>query len=1082
MLRIALRYIAFGSVLFGLAGCGWLFGGDDDDLQPAPPLPEVSGMESRVIKVFPGDLVRIEVRMTDAQGQPFEPYSFVVGSQIHRQEGGGGWSEDGTLLCDSPTTIDAPSDGVRVISFTAGQRGQCIISGRVQTCGGRRDTPCVETLSKDLGPVFVEIRGGETDSIVPLQPSVTIVPGEIRPVSAIPMNAPDKDGLLYPSGQDWTVSVADPSVAVVVGPRSVKGVSVGATTLEFRSADAVATIPVTVVDGTVSAPPDGRHRLEVIDFDGVTDTGDIRDVPVTLTYPIYPNKHRMALDPKGWPSAVFEASAVQVQWHTVLHMEWTGSGFGIQQVGEFRESYWQPNYAVDDAGVRYMALQSGVLQGLHMAVQKPGDEPGVWKFTELGRRLDIRNESSDPLIWVNDRQLDMDRERMSIQARKGGGAWLAYVVWIHDASDPVTPCVRMLRLATATATGVEVQDVEEFRFTEGVSGCEATARINGFDVGELLLLPPDPGRNLPRILVLQRQLNQAWSYPWVYDAAGAQWQRSEWPMDSLKTGLSNIYVNPVEAVVPTPTPDGESSRLVWSMNLDSDSDVFDLAHFGWGFGDGPHTVCFCDPGSPLEMFALQNDGNVWVGDGNLSPLIKFTSHGRIVMDWPELQAPIDGQTAEFAAMNYVYGWMADQSRMFFLASHSGYRLDLVTLTPPTMVRDGALDTEGARLGDIYTANPLSLQPYALSDGTVMMYGGARYDLINRHEVDSLSHVWRADPPSGLGGVPWNAVMSAVPTKVFEAPSQFFQVEDRPGTLYGIMREENTPNDLLVESTDGGATWTNRRPLAAWVHGAVQVGKGLAFITHQPVDGADGGRPTEVGIWYLADMTVADPGPVELAERIPVPPSLYSDIGSRLKILPAGDGFMVVMALDAAWRSGRLDIRLFDSVGALLDSNVTELREEMELDVSTAVLAGGEDGEPDLVLLRWDGKSGGVEYTAYHSGDLFRTETSHKLPALWEPPMLTVRLEDGRIGCLGTRNVAAGMERAAWTVSADGATWTEPVLIRPEGGFDQEIWGVTSTPDGRVVVVMGDNQLMRAGGTGLNQIMDGLVLRIAPPAP
>jgi len=54
------------------------------------------------------------------------------------------------------------------------------------------------------------------------------------------------------------------------------------------------------------------------------------------------------------------------------------------------------------------------------------------------------------------------------------------------------------------------------------------------------------------------------------------------------------------------------------------------------------------------------------------------------------------------------------------------------------------------------------------------------------------------------------------------------------------------------------------------------------------------------------------------------------------------------------------------------------------------------------------------------------------------------------------------------------------LLRPEGGFDQEIWGATATRDGRVLVILGDNQLMRAGGTGLDQVMDGIALRLSPP--
>jgi len=1080
MLRVAMRLLAFSMVAFGLVGCGWLAGGDDDQVPDPPPLPSVMGLESRVIDVIPGETVEIRVTMTDASGKPFEPDSFQVWGQIHRLDGGGGWSADGATLCDSPTVIDVPSEGQRLITFVAGQRGQCMIQARVKTCSGVRGSPCIRELSGEYGPVFVNVMGGDTDSIAPLQPSLTIVPGETRPVWAIPMMAPDKDGLRYPSGQPWKISVRDSAVAVVDGERRVKGVAPGTTFLDFQSQGVRTEIPVTVVQGSISAPPDGRHRLEVVDFDGTSDTGDIRGVPVHLRNPIFSHKHRLALDSRGWPSAVFEATAVAVQWNALLHMEWTGSGFGVQQIGGFRENLWQPQYAVDSNDVRYVVAQSSVMQGLHVAIQRPGEQPGTWSFMQIPRRHDMDAADADPLYWTGDHNLDMDRELMSILPRPGGGAWLAYLVWQHDATDPVTPCVRLLRLATMTPESVTVQEVEEFRFAEGVNGCEATAKINAFDVSNLLLLPPDPGWNVPKVLLTEKELNRSWSYPFVYQTSGGAWQRSEWPLESLDDGLSDSYKYPFEVTVPRPTPAGAAASLIWSMNLDVESDGFDLAHFGWGFGDGPFSVCFCDPGDPVELFGLQIDGNVWVGDGNLSPLVKFSRNGRMSYDRPELLAPIDGQTDEFVGMNRVYGWVADESRMTFLTNHSGYRLDLVTITPPKVARDAAADIEGARLGDVTTAEPLSMQPVALADGTIMMDAGARYDELDKHSLDSLSALYMAEPPKGQGGAVWTKAMTAQPQVVFEAPRQFFQVASRPGTVFGLMREANTGTDLLVESSDGGSNWTNRRQLAGYVFKAVQVGDGLAFVTHQPVQGADGGRPTEVGIWYLADMTVAEPQPVELAPRIPVPANLYSTIKSCLNILPMKDGFMVISSLDDAWRSGELDIRRFDASGNLVDSNVTGVRQEMELDVSTAVLAGSEQS-PVLVMLRIDAKGPGIQYTAHYSSDLFRDEAQAILPSYWEPPMVPVRLDDGRVAFMGTMNAGADLERAAWTVSADGVSWSEPALIRPEGGYDQEIWGATATPDGRVVVIVGDNELMRAGGNGIKQTMNGVALRLAPPS-
>ncbi len=1078
--RVSL-WAVMATLLFCLSGCGWLFGGGENpEPEEAPPIPAVTGMEPRVIHARPGEKIEIEIHMADAAGEPFEPYSFEWWAAITRLEGGAGWSSEQGLMCDAEPTIETPSSGVRKLSFVAGQRGQCSINIRVKTCGGLPDVPCINTESAEFGPVFINIMGGETASIAPLQPSVSIVPGESRPVAAIPMRAPDINGFLYPSGESWTISVPDQSVAVVDGTRRVKGVAPGTTVVEFHSGGAVATVPLTVTGGTAGDPPDGRHRLETIDFDGITDTGDIRGVPVTLTYPTFSNRHRMTLDSRGWPAGVFEASAVGVKWHAVLQMEWTGSGFGVQQVGDARDNYWQPQHAIDDQGVRYVAVQSSVMQGLHMAVQKPGAEPGAWVFHQLPRRADLEDEGGEPLLLEHDVQLDFDREPMSILKRAGGGAWLAYVAWLHDAADPVTPCVRILRLATATADGVDVKDVEELRFAEGVNGCEGTAIQQGYEVANILLMPPDPGRGLPKILMLEQVMNAAYSYPRLYQAAGAQWNRTDWPIDGLiEDNLSTMYRLPVQAAVPTPVPDGEAARLVWSMHLDTDSDAFELAYFGSEFDDGPYPVCFCDPGDPVEMFALQGDGSVWVGDGNLSPLLKFTRNGRLVMDRPELMAPEDGMTDEGVAMNSVYGWAADQNRLYFLVNHSGCRLDLVTVTPPVMARDGATDTEGARLGDLYAADPLSIEPAVLPDGSIFAQAGARFDLANLHEIDSLSGLWRAGAPAWTGGSTWTKVVTPDPMQAYESPRQFFQVAG-DARVFGIMRKMYTGEDVLVESTDGGATWTNGRALAGFVFKAVQVGAGLAFVTHQPVQGADGGRPTEVGTWYLPDITAAQPQPIEIASRVPVPSNHYGEISSRLNILSLPDGFVVIMALDdMAWRSGRLDIRRYNASGVLVDSWVTGAREELEMDVSTAVAAADGGDYSGILLLRAEAEGPGLKYIASYSSDLFRTESEFTLPGHWEAPMKMIALNGGRVAALGTLNVAEDLERAAWMISVDGTSWPEPTLLRPRGGFDQEIWGAASIPDGGVVVILGDNQLMRAGGNGLNQVMDGVALRILP---
>lgn len=661
---------------------------------------------------------------------------------------------------------------------------------------------------------------------------------------------------------------------------------------------------------------------------------------------------------------------------------------------------------------------------------------------------------------------------------------MAYVVWHHDSTDPETPCVRLLRLATATADGVKVDEIEEFRFQEGVSGCEGTAKKQAFDVSNLLLMPPGPGRTLPDVLVLEQELNVAYSYPRLYRAEGGQWTRSDWPIDGLlKDNLSSMYRLPVQATVPTPVPSGESARLVWSMHFDTFSDEFELAYFGSMFEEGPYPVCFCDPGSPDELFSLYHDGSVWVGDGNLSPLLKFTRNGRLVRDSPELQVPLDGETDEWVGMNSVVGWAADDSRFYLLVEHSGSRLDLLVMTPPRMADEDVLDSEGVRLGELLTSDPLTLDPMELLDGTVMLQAGGRFDLERRHEIDPLSGLWRASSPAVSGGAAmWSKVMQPLPMQQYQAPEQFFSVDSKPGVIYGVWTSLNTPTTELVESHDGGATWINPRQIATSVFKAVQIGNGLAFLTHQPVEGADGGRPTEVGSWFLPDMTASEPTIVELDARVPVPANHYSQIRSRLNILPLPDGFFVLMSLDdTAWRSGRLDIRRYDATGVLIDSWVTEAREGLEMDLSTAVVFGGAgDVETGLMILRWEGKGAGAEYHGYYSFDLFRTEAESILPAFWEPPMKGVRMDDGSVAFLGTQNVAPDLERAAWTVTADGESWSDPTLLRPEGGFDQEIWGATATRDGNVLIILGDNQLWRAGGNGLNQVMDGIALRVPQP--
>lgn len=80
------------------------------------------------------------------------------------------------------------------------------------------------------------------------------------------------------------------------------------------------------------------------------------------------------------------------------------------------------------------------------------------------------------------------------------------------------------------------------------------------------------------------------------------------------------------------------------------------------------------------------------------------------------------------------------------------------------------------------------------------------------------------------------------------------------------------------------------------------------------------------------------------------------------------------------------------------------------------------------------------------------EVNHQVPQ----QSRLLRLSDGRLVLVGSREAEPGTTRVFYTVSEDGVDWEAPVDLRPRGGRAQRLMGAVATPGAGLWVILDDN--------------------------
>lgn len=389
-----------------LVACDSLFGAEPEPKPPRPteaewPRVDVAPNELRVARV--GVPLTIEARVTDLEGEPMADYPWEW-----RYEAGQ----------DVEAQAESPEPGVERLTVTLHRASPRVgdayveetFTAIVRMCDESNVHDCVRRF-----PVVVHAWGGPAAELRLSDESMTLVPGEARPVTAMAWAAGS-----HPSDDVVTFESDAPGVATVDGLGVVRGVAQGQARVIARAGGAEAEVLVTVEAGAPYVPafeeatlmPDLPERLV---FHLVEDMEEI--AVMTARGPVLAGW----LDPDG---------DVRIRPVAVIR-EWTGTGWSTERVSEPFERPEEVRVALDGLGTLYV-LYRDALRGLPVVAWRATGEdatPGAWERAVLEivpRPVAVELQSRQEL-WVLDRERADPRERLSVLGRPEGGAWVSYL-------------------------------------------------------------------------------------------------------------------------------------------------------------------------------------------------------------------------------------------------------------------------------------------------------------------------------------------------------------------------------------------------------------------------------------------------------------------------------------------------------------------------------------------------------------------------------------------------------------------------------------------------------------------------------
>lgn len=971
----------------------------------------VTGLEPRTVPAVVGQVVEWEVTFRDGAGALVEPARIEPLGSI-RLPGSG--SRD--LLVEREV-VEPGRHRLRVTPLTV---KPLTVGLEVWAC-----ETCVAT---QHGSVTLE-PDPPVDHVVSLAGAeLTLVAGEARAVPTLAVGTtlgPNTSTQTFAFGAPLVLVSSDPSIARVEAGR-VRGVAVGTATLSVRVSPVDAgvlalTLPVRVIAGDAGiSPPEGLYRPFAARID--PNMGGNRH----LQPPLY---EQLKVDGRGRPVTVgvlFGAIEQKTtSWLPALVGQWTGSGFETLLVGRPGEAVRSPRLAIDERDRRYVLYRDRggrSSPAMLLAEFDPDTAPDALRVRELPVRLEPRQfgDQRDVTTWL-----------MGIAARRGGGAWVA---WVHSegelSSGPAT-CTLRLRLAEVTDEDVTLRDVAVTTIPNAQT-CRTSDLFPSDADGEgTLVVEPTRRPGATPDLVVR-------GIPGVADGRLVELDGG-WKNEPLFPEIPAPFRDRLEPWVlfpPIAPSRGSTPGWTWWNGFAADQGFLPW----WQDGQLEYTPEHWP--EPIvgggEPFALQDGERTWLGNEHPGVLLRRRGNARYFFDDP-MPRWFDGGTGGRL-------FSTERRQWFTQGVFSGDGRLHVTMSREDELAYGVVEPPRPATATDAESSGVLLQRGAdpwLPTGLSLTSDGVRYVALRKQNAE-LSTL-----PIGAAHNPWNPVFlddrrldrSPAPGQPFERVTlptgvwAFATVVAHGGSHWAV--GAGSGGLQLLRSTDAGRTFSSvlAQPAAAPVRSVVAANGTVLFALGVPISG-------DAELWRI-DVSAASPTATNVATAFSTP---LPSVAQQATLVSSGDGVVVFAGASAtserAWR--------VSSSGALVElatltvpaSSVGLQRQTLFADGATFV------GATDRAIVRrLAGQPGFVEV--------------QPLPPDTMTWTTIVRPATGRLVLPTVRRTGNDCWRVASLVSTDdGAQWAPGPLARPQGGCLQLPWQALASA-GEVLLAMSDNDSLRA---------------------
>lgn len=949
------------------------------------------------------------------------------------------------------------------------------------------DRECA-TVQPDWGWVYVA--GGEPRWLsVPVSRTDLLV-GERRPFQAVTWaRIPNEDQGLDPLTRSHgavSYSVDDPSVASVDEAGVLIGLAPGATVLRCRAGEQEETVEVVVREG-VGAPP-GPGQYPVTSLATVHE-----DAPIRLGSDVH---EVMVLEGDGSPRFVLGLRGPQAAAPVATYLvRWTGSGFGFELV----EPWWQIRNTWGGTGTVFPALASDGHEYIvwpYAVMDRPaGTTVGGWRTRWLPIRPDLAVGEEDSVAW---RFASVPTEwvfpKVVTHPGLDGSLWVAYSYGYSVELAGFSPgsvagherdCVGGIRLARVTPESLEVEEVEKTVLEDGVY-CSEYSMFDIMLPYSLKLVSPEPGEEAPRVLALDAPggywVHHTGQGGWLRKRDG-RWEEETLPAVACSPAMSLFDGSTWQALGQEPPPFGAPSWMELAYENSCSGPVEEVAvERRFPPLAAPRVFAYSQHGySPYRgytgtRFAFPGFGDrTYVGFSGAGPLWMLRP------GWLQVDDPIAAVFPGPDTLDYhhhpVAGYAAD-GRYFYALSDSdpldgvtGLALGVAALpigsTPDTADEQGQLITDALRF--------LPSSPFLLPAS------GGRYlegdlDTEEGQVITLLRSTGQAQA--------WEV----------QAPVEFAYRGGQASTWFDgdvLWRVQHAFDGVAItvhRSPDFGATWylAADTQVDAKLRGALRADFGDLWILGVTPEFQN----HRVRLLHAPPPAAQVPAFVEL--DWPEDPELFISGGEWEAGLfhDHGEVVSVVQAFGRSTFAPSLSVQRRLADGQLLGSQVVPMP-----DVERCYpRRGGMGAGGRLVIPCWmkDGHAhlpeGWAFYVSEDGGESF-TAVRIPLPGWQFGSILQarhiVRLADDRLLLVGTRDVGDDRFIGVYSVSSDGYVWSEPRLVRPEGGGMQWIFDATPLSGGDALLLLGESLGARAGVLGdvgmdtYGDELQWLALRITP---